>query len=436
MEVVDVPLSSLAHDEKNARKHSPRNIEEVKRSLEAFGQHAPLVVQRKGNRVLVGNARLEAMRALGWETAAVVFVDDDDETAVRRALADNRTAELAEWDDAVLAELLSSLGEVPADVPGWSDEELRAILTDYSGAMASDDDFDVDEATEEAASGPTRCQPGDVWALGAHRLGCGDSTCPDHILAVAGGAVANALITDPPYGVSYVEGKRWLGRGHRAIDNDSLTGEALQGMLRGSMAAAAPVLGKGSIYYIFSPSGPQLADFLIAILDAGWRFVSQVMWVKNAFVLGRSDYKGGHESVLVGAVESAAEEVHVTLDAIAYGWTKGSHKWRGPNNASTILNIERIQNEVAGVVVKRPRDSKLHPTMKPVELIGLLLRHSTLQGDVVLDPFGGSGTTLIACEQMGRRCVMNELDPVYVDVIMARWERLTGREASLVSRRG
>ena len=128
----------------------------------------------------------------------------------------------------------------------------------------------------------------------------------------------------------------WLGRGHRAIENDSLTGDALQGMLQGAMAAAAPVLGKGSIYYIFSPSGPQLADFLIAILAAGWRFVSQVMWVKNAFVLGRSDYKGGHESVLVGAVESAAEEVHVTLDAIAYGWTKGSHKWRGPNNASTI----------------------------------------------------------------------------------------------------
>lgn len=136
MEVVDVPLSSLAHDEKNARKHNSRNIEEVKRSLAAFGQHAPLVVQRKGSRVLVGNARLEAMRALGWETAAVVFVDDDDETAVRRALADNRTAELAEWDDAVLAELLSSLEEL-VDIPGWTDDELRAMVDELSGEKAA-----------------------------------------------------------------------------------------------------------------------------------------------------------------------------------------------------------------------------------------------------------------------------------------------------------
>lgn len=391
MQIEKVLLSQLVPDDKNARAHSKRNIEEVKKSLEQFGQHRAFVVQRSSNKILVGNGMYEAMRQLGWKEADVYFVDDDDATAVRRALADNRTAELAEWDPDVLAHLFDNF-RGGADIPGWSEDEIDKILQLAEGAAGKE--VVEDEAPEPSEKAVTKL--GDVWLLGEHRLVCGDSTSASDMEALMAGSVADLVLTDPPYNVDYT-GKT---KDKLKIKNDVMQGAEFKRFLVDAFSTFLPVLKPGGSVYIWHADSEGLA-FRSALEECGVPVRECLIWVKNAFVLGRQDYQWKHEPCL-------------------YGWKDGAaHTWLGDRKQSTVLEFDR------------PQRSADHPTMKPVKLFAYLIGNSCRRGGVVLDPFGGSGTSLIACEQLGRRCRMVELDPRYCDVIVRRWQALTGADAIL-----
>lgn len=384
-----VPLRTLVPDHRNARKHNDRNIEEIKRSLRDFGQHRPFVVQRKTNRVIIGNGMLEAALELGRTEGLVLWVDDDDATATRRALADNRTAELAEWDDNILSDLLRSLGDVP-NVPGWDDDEIQRLLGDTAeiGGMADVDD--IPEVPEP------RTKRGDLWTIGKHRLLCGDSTDGGTIMRLMHGELADLILTDPPYNVAYT-GKT---QDALTIQNDAMAENEFMAFLGKAFSAADSVMRPGAVFYIWHPDISGLTVRL-ACATAGWRVRQCLIWNKNSMVLGQQDYHWQHESCL-------------------YGWKSGAaHLWANDRKQVTVLNFDR------------PTRNKEHPTMKPVALFEYLLLNNTKSGDIVLDPFVGSGTTVIACENHGRRARVVELDPVYCDVILTRWETYTGQTAVL-----
>lgn len=432
-----VSISALAADPANARKHDKRNIEEIARSLREFGQHAPIVAQRSTRRVLVGNGRLEGMKALGWTEALVLWVDDDNVTAVRRALADNRVAELAEWDDAILQEILVGLGD-EANVPGWNDAELDVILSLGDDGTVKEDDPDLDPPEVPVS------KSGQVWALGRHRLIVGDATSLADMQALMGGKRADLVVTDPPYNVDYT-GKT---KDALKIKNDKKSDGAFRAFLVDSFKAMFEVTRPGAPIYVFHADSEGF-NFRGAMVEAGFLLKQCLIWAKNTMVLGRQDYQWKHEPIL-------------------YGWKPGgAHSWYGGRKKTTLLEDE------SAVVIRKNGDSSLvtfvqgtqsvtlkvpafevldggddsgtslwryekpsrnaeHPTMKPLGLIARALRNSSREGDHVLDPFGGSGSTLIAAEQTGRTCFMAELDPGYADVIIRRWEALTGEIATLV----
>jgi len=313
------------------------------------------------------------------------------------AIADNRTAELAEWDDAALAEQLSALAIDDDELlaaAGYDPGELEAL----ADAVVGGGDVVEDEAPEPPADPVTK--PGDLWQLGEHRVLCGDSTKggPWDDLAVC-------VWTDPPYGVNHIGGTKDPRRpSHRSggvVHNDNMTGDALVALVSDAVAAvkAAP----GCCLYMASPAGESLFDMIRAFGASGYQFKHSLAWVKHAFVFGRADYHYRHEMIL-------------------YGWKKGeSHSWHGDRKQDTVFEFDRGDKKVA------------HPTSKPVGLVAQMVANSSMVGQVVADPFLGSGTTLIAAEQLGRRCYGMEISPAYCDVIVERWENLTGGKAKRVT---
>jgi DNA modification methylase len=400
-QTVLVKLSKLKPDTKNARKHSERNVEEIARSLEKFGQHRPFVVQKSTGKILIGNGMYEAMKQLGRKEGFALYVDDDDETAVKRALADNRTGELAEWDWPVLKDIVQEFGPEP-DIPGWNDEEL-ADLFDLSGWNPKEEisEDEAPEATDESVS-----KPGDLWMLGSHRLICGDST-DSSVIGILMGAEKSALVfTDPPYNVNYADKNKFLNKidkGNRnqdEIENDNFgDDEAIASSLWLPVFRNLLNVSRDDCsIYVTMPQGGAHMMMMMAVRDAGWQVKHEIIWLKNNHVLGRSDYFYKHEPIL-------------------YGWKK-RHKFYGKGEFNTSI-----------WEVDKPLKNDLHPTMKPVRLIENALMGNTEKDDIVIDAFGGSGSTLIACEQTGRTCRMAELDPRYCDVIVKRWQNLTGKEA-------
>lgn len=372
------------------------DVDAVAASLRRFGQRKPIVARADGT-ITAGNHTWQAAKQLGWETIAAVRIDDDDDTAAAFALADNRTAELGSYDDELLAALVSSVGDADAELlrdAGWSDEAVAELLNRVDPPLPdvppSDDPGDP-PATPQSVLG-------DVWLLGGHRVACGDSTDVDALDAVMSGDTADAIWTDPPYGVSYV------GKTSDAltIENDKLDAAGLEDFLRAAFAGAATVVKPGGAWYVAAPSGDLFHAFGTVLLELGvWRHT--LVWVKDVFVMGRADYHYRHESIF-------------------YGWQPGAaHDWFGGRNKDTVLEVPR------------PKSSREHPTMKPVELIRVCLDNSVPRGGVVLDPFGGSGSTLLACEYTGRKARLIELDPRYVDVICRRWQEYTGSKPVLES---
>ena len=382
-----ISITDLSLDPKNARKHSARNLEAIAASLLKFGQRKPLVVHC--GVVLAGNGTLEAARSLGWTEIEVSEVpqDWDMDTAKAYALADNRTAELAEWDESELAKQLLELVDHEWDIAELGFEMPQVIEVEP---------IDEDDVPEAPAEPKTKL--GDVWQLGKHRLVCGDSTDVTVLDKLLGQEKADLVWTDPPYGVSYV-GKT---KDALTIENDTLNIAELEEFLRSAFNAIFIATKPGACWYVAAPSGNLFQAFSIPLSELEvWRHT--LVWVKDTLVMGRADYHYRHESIF-------------------YGWTPGAaHQTPPDRKQDTIWEI------------KRPKANKEHPTMKPVELIERAIQNSSLAGQLVLDAFGGSGSTLIACEQTKRVARLIELDPKYCDVIVTRWENLTGLKAELVN---
>ena len=387
MNIVQTPISKLTLDPNNARKHSEKNLRAIAASLEKFGQRKPIVVHR--GVVIAGNGTVEAAKSLGWTDISIAAVPDewDTDTAKAYALADNRSAELAEWDESELAKQILDL-----DDKGWDIAELGFEMPQVIEPEPTDEN-DIPEAPAE----PTT-KLGDVYQLGKHRLICGDSTDVTVMDKLLGEEKADLVWTDPPYGVSYV-GKT---KDALTIENDTLNLAELEDFLRSAFNSIFTATKPGACWYVAAPSGNLFQAFSIPLSELDvWRHT--LVWVKDTLVMGRADYHYRHESIF-------------------YGWTPGAaHQTPPDRKQDTIWEIPR------------PKANKEHPTMKPIELIERAIQNSSLTGQIVLDAFGGSGSTLIACEQTKRVARLIELDPKYCDVIVTRWENLTGEKATLVN---
>jgi len=379
---------------RNARTHSAEQINQIAASIVEFGFTNPILAG--SDKVIVaGHGRLLAAQKLGLSQVPVVVLDHLS-PAQRKALiiADNKIAENAGWDEELLrVELQTLIDEgFDLDLTGFDPEELDELMMgeEPNNQGITDEDETPDPGTEPIS------RPGDVWLLGDHRLFCGDSTDADSYSAVLAEERADMVFTDPPYNVDYANTAKDKQRGtHRPILNDNL-GEGFYAFL---LAAFQPMIHhcKGAVYIAMSSS--ELDTLQGAFREAGGKWSTFIIWAKNTFTLGRADYQRQYEPIL-------------------YGWPEGQNRhWCGARDQGDVWNI------------KKPAKNDLHPTMKPVELVERALRNSSRPGDIILDPFGGSGTTLIAAGKTGRRARLIELDPKYVDVIVRRWQSYTGDKA-------
>jgi len=382
-----VPTDRLLPHPDNPRRG---DVAAIKDSLERNGQYRPLVVSRRTFEVLAGNHTLLAARELGWSQIAVTFVDVDAEQARRILLVDNRTNDLAGYDTQDLVDLLEGLPDLEGT--GYDHDALGDLLDELAP-----DPVEEDEPPPLPEEPETR--PGDLLVLGAHRLLCADARHPESYDRLLGDKRCEAMWTDPPYGVSY-EGKT---KAALRIEGDGAAG--LEGLLSESFAAADTALCAGARLYVAHPAGALSLVFGNCFLAQGWTLRQTLVWVKDAFVLGRSDYHYRHEPILYGHKPGEGRI------------GRGARGWHGDNAQDSVLEVPR------------PRASFEHPTMKPPELVERCLANSTRRGQLVLDPFAGSGSTLVACQASGRAARLLELDPRYCDVIVGRWERLTGRRA-------
>ena len=384
--VTTAPIDTLALDPHNARKHGCRNLDAIKASLAEFGQRRPLVVDTDMT-VIAGNGTLEAARALGWSEIDVTVAPPEwtREQARAYALADNRTAELATWDEDVLLQTLTEL-----DLAGWDVDALGFDLPDNATGVIED------EAPEPPEDPITK--PGDVWTLGEHRLLCGDSTDAPQVSRLMAGVTARMMFTDPPWNVAIGSDSNPRHRQRAGLANDDLPPEEFQAFLDAFIEAARPHID-GDVYCVLGASEWPRLD--ATLRDHGYHWSATVIWVKDQFVLGRSKF-------------------HRRYEPIWYGWHGGS---------TSSFGSRRDLDDVWEI--PRPRKSEDHPTMKPVEVPARAISYSSRKGQLIFDPFLGSGTTLIASEQLGRVCYGLELDPGYCDVIVSRWEKLTGHRAVL-----
>ena len=389
-----VPLDSLHLDPANARSHGKANMAAITSSIRRFGQAEPLVVQASSGRVIGGNGRLVAMQELGFTDCDVVQLDVDDLKATALGIALNRTGELAEWNDEVLARLLKELrGLDELDGVGFNDKEIDTLLADLHGVGGMG-------TVEDPGPGPLPAVAttvlGDLWQLGRHRLLCGDSRSQADGQRVMGEDQADIVWCDPPFGVSYVGGTQDA----LTIENDDLTGDALEAFLRDAFTHAVIACKPGAAWYVAAPAGPNFLPFAKVLTDLGvWR--QTLVWLKDSLVLGRSDFHYRHE-------------------ALFYGWTPGAaHHAPSSRSGDTVWEVDR------------PKSSPDHPTTKPIELVERALLTSSDPNAVVLDPFAGSGTTLLAAESTNRTARAIELDPKYCDVVLRRFQEATGSSAVL-----
>ncbi len=390
MQVEDIETKTLAGMAApyNPRRISDHDLAALRRSMTTFGVVEPVVWNCRTKRIIGGHQRIKAAEAEGIETLPTVSVDLDEAAEKALNLALNRIS--GEWNEEALARVLAELqaGGADMELTGFKAGEIEKYLTSLRDPIGPEDD----EAPDLPKKATTK--PGDLWELGDHRVLCADSTDGASVAKLLHGCKPAALITDPPYGVAYV-GKT---REALKIKNDALTPEQTEKLAERALAAAYPQLAAGAAAYVACPAGPLHAAFQRAFERAGLEWHQTLIWRKDVFVLGRSDYHYQHEPIL-------------------YGWKPGKHYFTADRTSSTILDIPR------------PKASRYHPTMKPVALWAELIGNSTTPGQAALDPFLGSGTTVVACERLGRRAFGVEIDPRYVDVVVQRWQEATGRKA-------
>lgn len=385
-------LDRLIPHARNARTHSEDQVAQIAGSIAEFGFVNPVLVGDDGV-IVAGHGRVLAARKLGLSNAPVIVLAHLTPTQ-RRALmiADNRIAENAGWDDTMLAAELTALKDEDVDLAllGFDDADLDRLL-----AETNDEGEDLDQAPEVPTEPISR--PGDLWICGQHRVLCGDATVLSDVEKLLDGELADMTFTDPPYNVNYANSEKDKRKGKsRPILNDAL-GEDF-GTLLYDACVNILTLTKGAVYICMSSS--ELDRLQKAFRDAGGKWSTFVIWAKNTFTLGRSDYQRQYEPIL-------------------YGWKDGAdHYWCGARDQGDVWFVDK------------PVKNDLHPTMKPIELVERAIRNSSKSRDIILDLFGGSGTTLIAAERAGRRARLVELDPKYVDVIVERWQSLTGGSAT------
>lgn len=366
---------------KNAKKHPEKQVKLIAESIKRFGFDSPIIVD-KNNEVIAGHGRYEAAKLLGLKEVPTIQKEALTEEEVRAyRLADNKIAE-SEWD----------MGLAIEELRGLSPEMFA--LTGFDKDLLIEPDAKDDQIPDNA---PTRAKLGDIWALGRHRVMCGDSTDEGGVKRLMGESKADMFLTDPPYNVAYT-GKT---KAALTIQNDQMNSENFLQFLTKAFVAADLVMKKGATFYVWH-ADMQSSGFNKATENVGWHWAQKLIWVKNSMVMGRQDYHWQHEPCL-------------------YGWKEGaSHLWNSDRTQTTVLNFDR------------PSRNEKHPTMKPVNLLSYQITNNTKGEDVVLDLFLGSGSTLIACEKTGRICYGMELDLKYVDVIIKRWEDYTGHNAEKV----
>jgi site-specific DNA-methyltransferase (adenine-specific) len=391
MQVEMRPIESIRPYPDNPRDNDAA-VDAVARSIEAFGWHQPIVVDEQ-DVIIVGHTRLKAALKLGLREVPVHVAEGlSPEQAKAYRIADNQTATLAQWDDGKLAQELMALQSAgfDLDLTGFSAEDLQRLM-DTGTAVGLTDPDDVPDIGDELET-----RPGDLWLLGNHRLLCGDSTKPEDLARLVGPKPARMVFTDPPWNVAIGQDSNPRHRQRPGLANDDLSPQDFRAFLDAFVAAVTPHLA-GDLYCVLGASEWPTLD--AALRRHGYHWSATVIWVKDAFVLGRSKY-------------------HRRYEPIWYGWHSSGRSSFGPAR-----NLDDVWE------VPRPRRSEDHPTTKPVELVRRAVENSSRPGELVLDPFGGSGSTLIACEQAGRRGLLLELEPRYCDVIKRRWEEFTGQRA-------
>ncbi len=402
------------------------DVDAVAASLEKFGQRKPIVVRKDDGTIIAGNHTWQAAKKLGWKEIAVAYVGDDDTTAQAYALADNRTAELGSYDEQALKDLIDKVAAVDPElvrISGWSDDAVKELMDKIASQQLKE--FNKDLIPELPVEAQTKF--GDVYKLGNHKLVCGDSTDTKILNKALNNELADCIFTDPPYNVNYQGGTKEK----LTIENDSMSITDFEKFLSASYKAMYENIKEGGAIYVCHADGSSIS-FRAKFIESGFMLKQILIWVKDNFTLSRQDYNWQHEPII-------------------YGWKPGAaHNWYGPFSDSTVQELvekditkmskdtlvdilQRISMTTTVIKQDRPRKNSEHPTMKPVELIIRLLANSAKFGDRILDPFGGSGSTLIAAEKLYMKACLVELDPKYCDVIVKRWENLTGEKAVLVN---
>lgn len=387
------PIAELKPYEENARIHSPQQIEKLRASLREFGFVSPVLIDSGGS-VIAGHGRIEAAKLENITEAPCVLVEHLSEAQCRAyVLADNRLAELASWDMETVESELLFLHESGFDI------ELTGFETELliAAEPVVEDDCDLEPPVEPIA------KAGNIWQLGRHRLMCGDSCDADSVKTLMSGALADMVFTDPPWNVDYGNVKRGNAQGYkpRKILNDSMSASDFASFLESAFNCMALVQKPGAMTYVVM-AGQEWGYLMQVLSAAGYHWSSTIIWNKDQFAITRKDY-------------------HPKYEPIWYGWKEGSR---------LCPLKDRTQCDVWDI--PRPKKNDDHPTMKPIELVARAVQNSSKPEDIVLDLFGGSGSTLMACEQTGRSCYMMELDPKYCDVIIRRWEAYTGGKAELI----
>lgn len=428
MQIVWMDPRELKPYERNARKHEKKDLDAIRASIREFGFNDPIGIWSDENLIVEGHGRQLAAIEEGLESVPCIRLDHlTDEERRAYALAHNKTAELSEWNIQALDIELAGIKEIDMAALGFSPADVEL----------TPDDVDEDDVPEDAEP---RCERGMVWALGDHRLMCGDSTSSEDLEKLLDGEKPVMVFTDPPYGVAIGDKNKKLsdfgckGGIQKNIIGDTLGKDELHEVLVKAFSNLKAHAAEYCSYYVSTPQGGDLGLMMLTMMkDSGLPVRHNLVWVKNAatFSLGRLDYDYRHEPIF-------------------YTWGT-SHKFYGGYSNTVIDDTQDLEkmtkselketlraiyerSDTSVIYEDKPVKSKLHPTMKPVKLVARFIYNSSRRGEAIADIFGGSGTTLIAAEQLNRRCYMMELDPHYCDVIIERWERLTGKTAELIKR--
>lgn len=378
-------INDLKKYHKNAKKHPKEQVNRIANSIKEFGMCDPIGVWGKDNLIIEGHGRLMALKKLGYEKAPIIRLDHlSEEQRKAYTLAHNKSAE-SEWDFEILSDELKSIVDID--------------MMDFGFDLSlEDEEYEVIEDEVPDIPVEPKAKYGDIYQLGNHRLMCGDATVLEDVRTLMNDNKADLLLTDPPYNVDY-EGKT---KDSLKIKNDNMGDNQFKQFLTDSFSNANEVMKEGASFYIWHADSEGY-NFRSACKDVSWKVRQCLIWNKNTMVMGRQDYQWKHEPCL-------------------YGWKDGaSHNWYSDRKQTTVLEFNK------------PSKSELHPTMKPLDLFAYQMKNSTAKGDIVLDLFGGSGTTLMVSEQLDRNAYIMELDPRYVDAIINRWETMTGSKGVLLN---